>query len=181
MDIRRIGIPLLISLVATGCAPVSPPAEKPSSYEKWQEDVTSALDGIHDYLEEHQGDNAAIVLDIDNTALQTEFNPGEANPPVLKAAEHAEELGMAILIVTARKEHRRKESLAELKAAGYSPDGICLRELDKSKSEGKILCRKNFTEEGYTITANIGNRDTDFRGGYYDQAFQLPDYDGRLS
>lgn len=180
--VKRTICTLSLALLATAaCGPVSPPDEEPSSYDKWQADVKSSLKGVDEYLDEHDGEGAAIVLDIDNTALETQYNPGEPNPPVLAVAERAEKLGMAVLIVTARKEYKRNESLEELKAAGYSPDDICLREPDKSKSEGKTLCRKQYTEDGYTITANIGNRDTDFKGGYFDRAFQLPDYDGQLS
>lgn len=182
MGTRITAMLLLFGLVTAGCAPVSPPGEERSEYEEWQADVTTAMTGIDEYLDaEADTDGAAIVLDIDNTALETEYHPGRANPPVLAAAKRAAKLGMAVLIVTARKEHKREESLRELKAAGYSPVDICLRAPDKSKSTGKALCRKKFTEAGYTITANIGNRDTDFRGGYFDRAFQLPDYDGQLS
>lgn len=181
MGMRTIWALSLVLLATAACAPVSPPHQERSSYDKWQDDVKAALDGVDEYLAENDGKGAAIVLDIDNTALETEYNPGEPNPPVLAAAKRAGKLGMAVLIVTARKESKKDESLAELKAAGYSPDDICLRTPDKSKSEGKALCRKQFTEDGYTITANIGNRDTDFKGGYFDRAFQLPDYDGQLS
>ncbi|ADD42630.1 HAD family acid phosphatase [Stackebrandtia nassauensis] len=171
----------LALLVTAACTPVSPPDEERSSYDAWQDDVKAALKGIDSYLDEHDSENAAIVLDIDNTALETEYHPGKANPPVLKAEKYARKLGMTVLIVTARKEHAKEKSLAELRAAGYSPDDICLREFEESKSKGKARCRKEFTEAGHEITANIGNRDTDFKGGYYDRAFQLPDYDGQLS
>lgn len=181
MGTRRITALLLFCLVAAACAPVSPPDQERTEYEKWQDDVKASLAGIDDYLDEHDTADAAIVLDIDNTALETEYNPGAANPPVLAAAKRAEKLGMAVLIVTARKEHKREQSLEELETAGYSPVDICLRAPDKSKSQGKALCREQFTQDGYTITANIGNRDTDFKGGYFDRAFQLPDYDGQLS
>ena len=53
--------------------------------------------------------------------------------------------------------------------------------MDTSKAKAKALCRKDFTEAGYTITANIGNRATDFEGGYFDREYRLPDYDGQLS
>ncbi|MGH8879264.1 MAG: HAD family acid phosphatase, partial [Stackebrandtia sp.] len=180
-DRRSMWISVAALLVATACTPASPPGEQRPSYQQWQDDVNTELRGARGYLDEQDGGSKAIVLDIDNTALETEYHPGEPNPPVLEVARHARERGMAVLIVTARMESDKDKSLRQLEDAGYSPDDICLRELGESKAAGKVRCRKEYTKDGYTITANIGNRATDFKGGYFDREYRLPDYDGQLS
>ncbi len=61
-------------------------------------------------------------------------------------------------------------------------DGICVRSpADSDKSATKQRCRNQYTTQGYTITANIGNRPTDFEGTNYEKPFKLPDYNGQLS
>ncbi|WP_158893918.1 HAD family acid phosphatase [Amycolatopsis anabasis] len=177
----------VVVVVAAACAVSAGPAvavaEELPSYAQWQADVERALDGATRYLDEHAHDpgKPAIVLDIDNTSLETEYNPGKANKPVLAVEKHAKDLGMRIIIVSARKVGGERESLAQLRRAGYAPDEICLRKSGEHKEDGKLRCRKQYAADGFTITANIGNRDTDFYGGYFDRAFRLPDYDGQLS
>src|SRR5690606_5774308 len=68
-------------------------------YETWQRDCQAVMDKALPYLKERiaqgkPGEKQAIVLDIDNTALETDFGfsfPQPANKPVLKVAQYAEE------------------------------------------------------------------------------------------
>jgi hypothetical protein len=173
------GIACAALLIASGSATAS--ASPLPSYAQWQADVNTALTGVGGYLDSAQGDDAAIVLDIDNTALETHYDAGQANPPVLAAEQRAKKLGMTVLIVSARTTGGENSSLAQLEDAGYAPDKICLRKSGESTPSGKLRCRKQFTQQGYRITANIGNNDTDFTGGYYDRKFELPNYNGALS
>jgi hypothetical protein len=87
--------------------------------------------------------------------------------------------------VAARRSRGEKErdlTLAELRAAGYPIDGLCMRGPgDTGPAVVKQRCRQEFTKAGYTITANIGNRPTDLEGGNYEEGFKLPDYGGSLS
>ncbi|SHF87347.1 HAD family acid phosphatase [Streptoalloteichus hindustanus] len=181
--LRTKAVGLLVSALAMTLTATTAHAAQSDlpSYEQWQRDVRESLEGVHEYLDSARGRNAAIVLDIDNTALETEYHRGRANKPVLEAARHAKRLGMTVLIVSARKVGHEESALDQLRRAGYEPDKICLKRKGERNAEGKLRCRKKFTAEGYRITANIGNRDTDFEGGYYDRRFQLPDYDGELS
>ncbi|EMF02122.1 hypothetical protein J7W19_27895 [Streptomyces mobaraensis NBRC 13819 = DSM 40847] len=163
-------------------AQAGPDADVPD-YRTWQADVRKAVDPVLPWLRDrvagHGGGKPAVVLDIDNTALETYYHPGRANEPVLRVAEWAHEHKVAVLFVTARTSS--SSARKELRAAGYPVDAVCTREHGESKAEGKERCREELTEGGYRITANIGNRSTDFAGGYYEKGFKLPDYDGKLS
>ncbi|MEU5424834.1 HAD family acid phosphatase [Streptomyces olivoreticuli] len=151
-------------------------------YQTWQTDVKKAVAPAIPWLRDRigrGGDKPAIVLDIDNTALETYYHPGQADKPVLEVAQWANEHNVAVLFVTARTSS--SSARQQLEDAGYPVDAVCTREHGESKDEGKARCREELTEDGYTITANIGNRSTDFEGGYYEKGFKLPDYGGRLS
>ncbi|WP_116209749.1 HAD family acid phosphatase [Streptomyces olivoreticuli] len=151
-------------------------------YQTWQTDVKKAVAPAIPWLRDRigrGGGKPAIVLDIDNTALETYYHPGQADKPVLEVAQWANEHNVAVLFVTARTSS--SSARQQLEDAGYPVDAVCTREHGESKDEGKARCREELTEDGYTITANIGNRSTDFEGGYYEKGFKLPDYGGRLS
>ncbi|MEU1782847.1 HAD family acid phosphatase [Streptomyces abikoensis] len=151
-------------------------------YRTWQSDVDKAVSPAIPWLSDRVakgGDNPAIVLDIDNTALETYYHEGQANKPVRKVARWAHEHNVSVLFVTARSSS--SSARQQLEDAGYPVDAICTREHGEEKGEGKARCREELTRDGYTITANIGNRPTDFEGGYFEKGFKLPDYGGRLS
>ncbi|MFI9237141.1 HAD family acid phosphatase [Streptomyces cinnamoneus] len=154
-------------------------------YGTWQADVQKAVGPAIPWLRDRTGKagkgggKPAVVLDIDNTALETYYHEGRANKPVLKVAQWAHEHDVAVLFVTARTSS--SSARQQLRDAGYPVDAICTREHGEEKGEGKERCREELTQDGYTITANIGNRPTDFEGRYYEKGFKLPDYDGRLS
>ncbi|RJQ66874.1 hypothetical protein D5S17_34335 [Pseudonocardiaceae bacterium YIM PH 21723] len=152
------------------------------SYEQWQADVKQVMDPAIPWLEQRVaqgGENLAIVLDIDNTSLETEYHKGEPNKPVLAVARWAKDHDMAVLFVTARSFSGKARG--DLAKAGYEVDEICTRGLIERFGKAKARCRKDLAEQGYTITANIGNRDTDFQGGGFEKEYKLPDYDGELS
>ncbi|GAA1938891.1 HAD family acid phosphatase [Amycolatopsis minnesotensis] len=171
----------ILGAAVLALAPATASASGLPSYQQWQADVQKALTGVNEYLDGARAEHTAIVLDIDNTALETHYHKGRANKPVLDAAQHAQQLGMEVLIVSARAVGGEDSSMRQLSDAGYRPDRICLREHGEAKEDGKLRCRKEFTGDGLKITANIGNRSTDFHGGYFDRKFQLPDYGGELS
>ncbi|GAA0424670.1 HAD family acid phosphatase [Streptomyces luteireticuli] len=167
-------------LTATA-AQAAPPKGVPD-YRTWQSDVDKAVAPAIPWLSDRVGRGGgkpAVVLDIDNTALETYYHPGQPDKPVLKVARWAHEHDVAVLFVTARTSS--SSARKQLKAVGYPVDGICTRDHGEGKGEGKERCREELTEDGWTITANIGNRSTDFEGGYYEKGFKLPDYDGQLS
>lgn len=189
--VRKLRIALLAALAGVALPVASPagdvPAEAAASqdvpgYATWQADVHRAVAPAIPWLRERTaagGRKLAVVLDIDNTALETYYHPGAANKPVLKVARWANEHNVSVLFVTARTSS--SSARRQLRDAGYPVDAMCTREHGEGKAEGKKRCRAELTRSGYTITANIGNSSTDFEGGSYEKGFKLPSYGGALS
>ncbi|MFI7393413.1 HAD family acid phosphatase [Streptomyces tendae] len=196
------------ALTATVTPSVAAPAEAPPAtatvaaaggsaaadvdYDTWQRDCRAVMDAALPYLKERIADTApgekqAIVLDIDNTSLETDFGfsyPQPANRPVLEAAEYAQEHGVALFFVTARPGIIEAPTEWNLAHAGYESSGLHVRgflDLFKDVAEYKTEQRAEIEAKGYTIIANIGNSATDLSGGHAEKTFKLPDYDGQLS
>ncbi|MFD4256562.1 HAD family acid phosphatase [Streptomyces sp. NPDC058534] len=161
-------------------------------YDTWQRDCRAVMDGALPYLKERIGDarpgeKQAIVLDIDNTSLETDFGfsyPQPANRPVLEAAQYAQERGVALFFVTARPGIIGVPTEWNLAHAGYDSAGLHVRgflDLFRDVAEYKTEQRAEIESKGYTIIANIGNSATDLSGGHAEKTFKLPDYDGQLS
>jgi predicted secreted acid phosphatase len=161
-------------------------------YATWQRDCRAVMDQALPYLKERiadaaPGEKQAIVLDIDNTSLETDFGfsyPQPANRPVLEAARYAQEHGVALFFVTARPGIIGAPTAWNLDHAGYESSGLSVRgflDLFRNVAEYKTAQRAHIESKGYTIIANIGNTPTDLSGGHAEKAFKLPDYDGQLS
>lgn len=158
-------------------------------YATWLAEVKAVTDRASAYLADRLPDRsirAAIVLDIDNTALETAYRDGSpvpATPPVLALAKQARAAGAAVIFVTARPEFLRQPTEDNLEQVGYPDDGLHLRgALDLSgNAELKTRARTRIEKAGYTIVASIGNNDSDLAGGHAERTFKLPDYGGQLS
>ncbi|MEE1752838.1 HAD family acid phosphatase [Streptomyces sp. SP18CS02] len=162
-------------------------------YGTWQREVSAAVDGARAYVEQRTaspaGDKTAIVLDIDNTSLETDFHyfweyPTPAVRPVLDLARYAHSRGVRIFFVTARPGIIHAPTAYNLKAVGYPVAGLYVRDLPDLFEEVatyKTAKRTEIEAQGYTIIANIGNRPSDLTGGHAERTFKLPDYDGKLS
>ncbi|WP_033310347.1 HAD family acid phosphatase [Streptomyces iakyrus] len=161
-------------------------------YGTWQKDCQAVMDQALPYLQQRiaaakPGEKQAIVLDIDNTALETDFGfsyPQPANKPVLAAARYAQERGVALFFVTARPDIIASFTQYNLKQTGYQVSGLYVRnfiDLFKNVAEYKTAQRVDIERKGYTIIANIGNSSTDLSGGHAEKTYKLPDYDGQLS
>ncbi|MET9683165.1 HAD family acid phosphatase [Streptomyces coeruleorubidus] len=161
-------------------------------YATWQKDCQAVMDQALPYLKQRiaaakPGEKQAIVFDIDNTTLETDFGfsyPQPANKPVLEAARYAQERGVALFFVTARPDIIYSFTEYNLKQAGYQVSGLYVRnfiDLFKNVAEYKTAQRVDVEKKGYTIIANIGNSPTDLSGGHAEKTFKLPDYDGQLS
>lgn len=158
-------------------------------YDTWISDVTAVTDKASAYLANRLPDQTikpAIILDIDNTALETAYQgviSTPATPPVLALAQQAHDAGAAIIFVTARPKVLKSITVHNLHDTGYPVDDLYLREfLDTSSNEEvKTNARTQIESDGYTIVANIGNNDSDLAGGHAEQTFKLPDYNGQLS
>ncbi|MBI0294232.1 hydrolase [Streptomyces sp. PRKS01-29] len=173
-------------------APSSAAAAEEVDYETWQRDVRAIIDQqARPYVEERtsrpSGEKQAIVLDIDNTSLETDFGfsyPQPAVEPVLRLAQYAHDRGVAIFFVTARPGIISLPTEYNLEKVGYSVAGLYVRHLPdlfQNVAEYKTAKRAEIEKNGYTIIANIGNSPTDLTGGHAEKSFKLPDYDGQLS
>ncbi|MFE1590288.1 HAD family acid phosphatase [Streptomyces sp. NPDC058737] len=204
---RATGTAVVVAaaLTATVTPSVAAPAEEPPAsvttvaaaaddvdYDTWQRDCRAVMDAALPYLKERiadagPGEKQAIVLDIDNTSLETDFGfsyPQPANRPVLEAARYVQEHGVALFFVTARPGIIEAPTEWNLAHAGYESSGLYVRgflDLFKDVAEYKTEQRAEIESKGYTIIANIGNSATDLSGGHAEKTFKLPDYDGQLS
>ncbi|MFE9682584.1 HAD family acid phosphatase [Streptomyces sp. NPDC002701] len=161
-------------------------------YDTWQRDCRAVMATALPYLKERiadgsAGEKQAVVLDIDNTALETDFGfsyPSPANAPVLDVAKYAQDHGVALFFVTARPGIIKSVTDYNLKHAGYRVSGLHVRsfvDLFVNVADYKTAQRKAIEAKGYTIIANIGNSATDLSGGHAEKTYKLPDYDGQLS
>ncbi|CAL9464173.1 HAD family acid phosphatase [Streptomyces sp. enrichment culture] len=177
---------------AAPTAATAAPAAADVDYDTWQRDCQAVMDQALPYLKQRidntrPGEKQALVLDIDNTALETDFGfsfPQPANRPVLEVAQYAEERGVDLFFVTARPGIIWAPTAFNLDHAGYESSGLHVRgffDLFKNVADYKTAQRVAIEAKGYTIIANIGNSATDLSGGHAEKTFKLPDYGGQLS
>ncbi|MGW7264969.1 HAD family acid phosphatase [Streptomyces sp. NPDC054842] len=200
--VATVSMAVALGLGGTGAATAAPSTAAVSAapaqaadidYGTWQRDVQVVVDQALPYVrqrtEQAGGQRLAVVFDIDNTALETDFHPWYQLPtPALKAslalARYAHERGAAVFFVTARPGIIAAETKWNLKAVGYPVDGLHVRSLPDlfdEVSAYKTGRRAAIEAQGYTIIANIGNNTSDLVGGHAERTFKLPDYDGQLS
>ncbi|MFJ5077659.1 HAD family acid phosphatase [Streptomyces sp. NPDC088553] len=168
-------------------------ALKDVDYTTWRRDVAAVVAQARPYIEERSrnaGDEKqAIVLDIDNSSLETDFHPFWELPTpaiaeVRTLVREAHDRGVDIFFVTARPGIIHSLTDWNLKQAGYPVDGLYVRSLPDLFAEVsayKTEQRAKIEGKGYTIIANIGNNTTDLVGGHAERTFKLPDYGGKLS
>ncbi|GAA3095785.1 HAD family acid phosphatase [Streptomyces echinatus] len=163
-----------------------------TDYATWQKDCRAVMDQALPYLKSRiaaagPGEKQAIVFDIDNTTLETDFGfsyPQPANKPVLDVARYAQDHGVSLFFVTARPGILYWPTEYNLEHDGYEISGLRVRglfDLFKDVAAYKTAQRVDIENHGYTIIANIGNSATDLSGGHAEKTYKLPDYDGQLS
>jgi predicted secreted acid phosphatase len=205
--VRRMGVVSAVvalgiggTVTAAGSAGAAPARAVASTsatadvdYATWQHDVQAVIDQAVPYVEQRTanvgGQKLAVVFDIDNTTLETDFHPWYVLPtPAVKAslalARYAHERGVAVFFVTARPGIIASETKWNLKSVGYPVDGLYVRDLPDlfdEVSAYKTGKRAQIESLGYTIVANVGNNTSDLVGGHAERTFKLPDYDGQLS
>ncbi|WP_405963606.1 hydrolase [Streptomyces sp. NBC_00723] len=178
-----------VSTVSTAAASA---AAEDVDYATWQQDCQAVVDQALPALKQRiaatkPGEKQAIVFDIDNTTLETDFGfsyPQPANKPVLDVAKYAQEHGVSLFFVTARPGIISGVTDYNLKHVGYQVSGLYVRgflDLFKDVAAYKTAQRVAIESKGYTIIANIGNSATDLSGGHAETTYKLPDYDGQLS
>ncbi|MFF1627891.1 HAD family acid phosphatase [Streptomyces sp. NPDC058272] len=183
---------------SASAAPVQPTASTTAAqagvdYATWQRDVQAVIDQARPYVEQRTADAAgqklALVFDIDNTTLETDFHswyelPTPAVEASLELARYAHSRGVDIFFVTARPGIIASETKWNLESVGYPVSGLYVRDLPDlfdEVSAYKTSKRAQIESLGYTIIANVGNNTTDLVGGHAERTFKLPDYDGQLS
>ncbi|MFE7934765.1 HAD family acid phosphatase [Streptomyces sp. NPDC057456] len=182
---------------ATGTSTVSTAAAAAAAaedvdYATWQLDCQAVMNQALPTLKQRiaatkPGEKQAIVFDIDNTTLETDFGfsyPQPANKPVLDVAKYAQEHGVSLFFVTARPGIISGVTDYNLKYVGYKVSGLYVRgflDLFKDVAAYKTAQRVDIESKGYTIIANIGNSATDLSGGHAETTYKLPDYAGQLS
>ncbi|MEU5218880.1 HAD family acid phosphatase [Streptomyces sp. NPDC020807] len=198
------GFGLSVALVAVGPAPAALAADPDThvtstaaladvDYATWRRDVAAVVAEARPYIEQRAEDadveKQAIVLDIDNSSLETDFHPFWELPTpaiadVRTLVRDAHAKGVAVFFVTARPGIIHSLTDWNLKKVGYPVDGLYVRSLPDLFAEVgayKTAKRAEIEAKGYTIIANIGNNTTDIVGGHAERAFKLPDYGGKLS
>lgn len=193
---RRISVTVVsLAALAGAAAPAQAATESSSTtvdYATWQQDCQSVMDQALPYLKSRiaaakPGEKQAIVFDIDNTTLETDFGfsyPQPANKPVLNVAKYAQEHGVSLFFVTARPGIIYLPTEYNLEYDGYQVSGLYVRgflDLFKDVAAYKTAQRVDIENKGYDIIANIGNSASDLSGGHADKTFKLPDYNGQLS
>lgn len=140
----------------------------------------------------------AIILDIDETALSNynsmvnlsfggtlqeiiadeDKGKDPAIKPTLALYQYAKSHGFAVFFITGRQEPERSTTIDNLKKAGYDQwDGLILRPFEYKTATAatyKPAMRKQITSQGYHIIMNIGDQESDLRGGYADKTYKLP-------
>ncbi|WP_093609676.1 HAD family acid phosphatase [Actinoplanes philippinensis] len=181
----RILVTTVAAAVATGAAATPAGAAALPSRATWLADVQAVTDQAAAYLDTRlpaTGIKAAIVLDIDNTALQSRYKPYDATPSVLALARQARADGASVFFITARPEIIEAATELNLSIVGYQWTDLYTRPtFDFSDNQTlKTKARTDIEKRGYTIVANVGNSATDLGGGHAERTFKLPDYDGQL-
>lgn len=188
MAVTAVSTAALVSLAA----PAEAATTEDVDYTTWQQDCRTVMDQALPYLKQRiaaakPGEKQAIVFDIDNTTLETDFGfsyPQPANEPVLDVAEYAQDHGVSLFFVTARPGIIYSVTDYNLEHVGYDVSGLYVRsfiDLFKDVAAYKTAQRVSIENKGYTIIANIGNSATDLSGGHAEKTYKLPDYDGQLS
>jgi predicted secreted acid phosphatase len=170
----------------------------------WNRAVVKQVKKAKAYLRQRtSGRNAprkpALVLDIDETALNnypcfvarggipydgsinaqciTAYD-APAVKPVLSLFNHARDLGVRVFFITGRPEQIRDGSLANLRAAGYRGRyELFLRPAEYEKESAipaKRASRKAIQKRGFKILANVGDQQSDLKGGFSERTYKLP-------
>jgi len=147
----------------------------------------------------HKARKPALVLDIDETSLDNypclTTNGGipySAGPyaacvvkydapavkPIRSLFKLAKGLGVKVFFITARPDAIRDGTLQNLRKAGYKGKyELILQPGDytqDSKVPYKSGARKAIQKRGFHIIANVGDQQSDLKGGYSERTYKLP-------
>ena len=97
--------------------------------------------------------------------------------PTLALARRARELGVAVFFISGRPTSLHEATARNLREQGYEWTGLVLLPDGAqfaSAADFKAPERRKITEQGYTIILNVGDQESDLKGGYAEQTFKLP-------
>ena len=170
----------------------------------WKKAVTKQTDKAKAYLAKrthgkHKARKAALVLDIDETSLNnypcfkaTGGIPYDAAKnaacvvkydapaikPTLSLFKRAKALHVKVFFITARPEAIRDGTLQNLRKAGYTGKyELFLQPTDYTKDSKvpyKSGARKSIQKRGFHILGNVGDQNSDLKGGYSERTYKLP-------
>ena len=101
----------------------------------------------------------------------------KAIAPTLTLAKRARELGVAVFFITGRPSWLLEATERNLREQGYEWTGLSLPPTGvsfKSAADFKTGERQKIAEQGYTILLNLGDQESDLKGGYAERTFKLP-------
>ena len=168
----------------------------------WDRELAKADGAGQSYLEgrlRHGVDKPAIVLDIDDTALETYsyevqhdfgYDPTQWNDyayakkfgavtSTLALVKYATANKVSVFFVTGRREsdQMRTATLGNLTEVGYpAPTTLYLRPVtdkDPSAVPYKSGVRADLQKQGYDVLLNVGDQYSDLQGGHADRTVKL--------
>jgi predicted secreted acid phosphatase len=101
----------------------------------------------------------------------------KAIPPTLALAQHAGKLGVAVFFITGRPSWLREATERNLREQGYEWNSVLLEPEGahfSSAVDFKEAERRKLSEQGYAILINLGDQESDLKGGYAERTFKLP-------
>jgi acid phosphatase len=146
------------------------------------------------------GERLAVVLDVDETLLSNYphiraigfgYIPSDwdawiarGEAPAIKPMRElfltARRLGLDVFLITGREESRgRAATEANLRREGLGDyTRLIMQSTGGTKlfrSGFKAAARRALVDEGYAIVANVGDQESDLRGGCAERMFKVPD------
>jgi acid phosphatase len=101
----------------------------------------------------------------------------QAIAPTLALARRARELGVEVFFITGRPERLREPTERNLREQGFEWKAVVFRTENDGLAtvvDFKAPERRKITEQGYTIILNLGDQESDLKGGYAERTFKLP-------
>lgn len=143
------------------------------------------------------GVRLAVVFDLDETllsnlphmrAMDFGYQPaawdawvarGEAPviEPVREVYRRARRWGIEVILITARHERDRAGTEKNLQAIGVDDYARIFFKPDAAHETAQVFktnVRRELTQQGFVIVANIGDQPSDLAGGYAERTFKLP-------
>jgi acid phosphatase len=185
-------VPINLTIVKTGI-------EKYYESGAYQEDLNEIVDRAIKYFAlVPSGNNATVIFDVDDTVLSNYADEKsisfgyipklnhewvlEADAPVIQETKRLYDYLIGrqfkIVFLTGRKNNQYDATIKNLKLQGFAKfEKLIVRqdhELKMTAQEYKSSRRKQLTEEGYRIVGNVGDQESDLKGGYSGYQVKLP-------